>query len=118
MSFPPSAVPITDVERVLVMVAHPDDIDFGAAGTIAGWTKAGIEVAYCLITRGDAGGFDERPREQMPIVREAEQRAAAAAVGVKDVTFLDGYADGALYVTHELRRDISREIRRFRPDRV
>jgi LmbE family N-acetylglucosaminyl deacetylase len=118
MPFPPSAAPLTDVERVLVVAAHPDDIDFGAAGTIASWTADGIEVAYCLATRGESGGFDETPRELMPAIREAEQRAAAAAVGVKDVEFLDGYADGALYVTHELRRDIARSIRRFRPDRV
>lgn len=118
MSFPPSITPRDDVERVLVVAAHPDDIDFGMAGTIAGWARTGIEVAYCVVTRGDAGGFDDRPREQIPIVREAEQRAAAAEVSVKDVTFLDGYADGALYLTHRLRCDITREIRRFRPQRV
>ena len=118
MSYPPSPVPRTDVERVLVVVAHPDDIDFGAAGTIARWTAEGLEVAYLLATRGESGGFDETPRELMPAIREAEQRTAAAAIGVKDVEFLDGYTDGALYVTHDLRRDISRAIRRFRPDRV
>jgi LmbE family N-acetylglucosaminyl deacetylase len=117
MSYPPSAEPLVDVKRVLVVTAHPDDVDFGAAGTVAQWTGAGLEVAYCIATRGDAGGFDDTPREQMPVLREAEQRAAAAAVGVHDVTFLD-YPDGALYVTHELRRDITRQIRRFRPDRV
>ena len=117
VSFPPSAPPLNDVDRVLVITAHPDDVDFAAAGTIARWTDAGIEVAYCIATRGDAGGFDDTPRDQMPLLREAEQRAAAEAVGVKDVTFLD-YPDGALYVTHELRRDLSRAIRRFRPDRL
>src|SRR5205823_4166632 len=106
-----------EVQRALVIVAHPDDVDFGAAGTIATWTDAGIEVAYCVLTRGDAGGFDETPRERMPALREAEQRAAAEAVGVKDVTFLD-FPDGRLYVTDELRRDITRQIRRFRPQRV
>jgi LmbE family N-acetylglucosaminyl deacetylase len=105
------------VERVLVVTAHPDDADFGAAGTIAGWTAAGVEVAYCIATFGDAGGFDDTPRDRMPVLREAEQRAAAAAVGVHDLTFLD-YPDGALYVTHELRRDITRQIRRYRPDLV
>jgi LmbE family N-acetylglucosaminyl deacetylase len=98
-------------------VAHPDDIDFGAAGTIAGWTAAGVEVAYCIATYGDAGGFDDTPREQMPVLREAEQRAAAKIVGVDDVTFL-GYPDGAVTVTLDLRRDISRQIRRVRPQRV
>jgi len=118
MGFPPSAAPITDVERILCVAAHPDDIDFGYAGTIAGWIDAGIMVSYVLVTRGDAGGFDDTPRDQMPILREAEQRAAAAAVGVKDVVFLDGYADGRLTPSIELRRDIAREIRRVQPDRV
>jgi LmbE family N-acetylglucosaminyl deacetylase len=112
----PAVAPNT-VERVLVLAAHPDDIDFGAAATIAAWTAAGIEVSYCLCTYGDAGGFDDTPRAQMPILREAEQRAAAAVVGVTDLEFL-GYPDGALYVTHELRRDISRVIRRVRPQRM
>lgn len=106
------------IERILGVFAHPDDIDFGAAGTIAGWTDRGIEVAYLLVTRGDAGGFDNTPRPDMPRIREEEQRLAAAAVGVTDVTFLDGHPDGAVYVTHELRRDITRVIRRFRPNRV
>lgn len=115
---PTAPVPVlTDVERVLVVAAHPDDVDFGAAATIAGWVDAGIEVRYCLVTRGDAGGFDNTPREQMPALREDEQRAAAAEVGVKDATFL-GYPDGQVYLTHELRRDLTRQIRRFRPDRV
>lgn len=106
-----------DAQRVLVVTAHPDDVDFGAAGTVAAWTKAGVDVAYCVCTSGDAGGFDDTPREHMRLLREDEQRAAAAAVGVSDVTFL-GYADGRLTPSIELRRDISREIRRFRPDRV
>ncbi|GAA4688705.1 GlcNAc-PI de-N-acetylase [Phytohabitans rumicis] len=100
------------------MFAHPDDVDFGAAGTVAGWVDAGIEVAYLLVTRGDAGGFDDTPREQMPTIREKEQRAAAAAVGVKQVDFLDGYADGTVTPTLTLRRDITAAIRRFRPDRI
>ncbi|MFB9184455.1 PIG-L deacetylase family protein [Dactylosporangium sucinum] len=118
MSFPPSATPLDDVQRVLCVFAHPDDIDFGAAGTVARWVDAGLEVAYLLVTRGDAGGFDDTPREQMPILRESEQRAAAAAVGVKQVEFLDGYRDGILTPSIGLRRDITAAIRRFRPDRV
>jgi LmbE family N-acetylglucosaminyl deacetylase len=118
VSFPPSAEPLPDVKRVLVVMAHPDDADFGAAATIAGWVTAGLDVAYLLVTRGDAGGFDETPRHEMPALREAEQRAAAAAVGVSEVEFLDGYPDGTLTVTVELRRDITRVIRRFRPDRI
>jgi LmbE family N-acetylglucosaminyl deacetylase len=110
-------LPDSEIERVLVVVAHPDDVDFGAAGTVATWTDAGIEVAYCMVTSGDAGGFDDTPRERMPALREAEQRAAAQSIGVKDVTFL-GYPDGQLAPSHELRRDISRQIRRVRPQRV
>lgn len=109
--------PLTDVERVLVVTAHPDDVDFGAAATIATWTQAGIEVAYCICTSGDAGGFDDTPRAEMAPLREAEQRAAAKEVGVHDVTFLH-YPDGRLSPSIELRRDISREIRRVRPQRV
>jgi LmbE family N-acetylglucosaminyl deacetylase len=118
MSFPPSATPIPDVERILCVVAHPDDIDFGAAGTVATWVDAGIAVTYLLVTRGDAGGFDDTPRDQMPILRENEQRAAAAALGVSDVRFLDGYADGTVTPSIELRRDITRVIRQVRPDRI
>jgi LmbE family N-acetylglucosaminyl deacetylase len=108
---------LTVPERVLVVVAHPDDVDFASAGTIAGWTAAGVEVAYCIATYGDAGGFDDTPRDRMSILREAEQRAAAASIGVTDVTFL-GYPDGQLYVTHPLRRDVARQIRRVRPQLV
>ena len=112
-----NAVIDDDVERILVITAHPDDVDFGAGGTVASWTRAGTEVAYCIATSGDAGGFDDTPRERMALLREAEQRAAAKELGVTDVTFL-GYPDGRLTPSLELRRDISREIRRFRPDRV
>jgi LmbE family N-acetylglucosaminyl deacetylase len=107
-----------DIERALVIAAHPDDADFGSAGTVAGWTDQGIEVAYCVITNGDAGGFDPAvPRSDIPGIRQAEQRAAAAETGVKDVHFL-GYPDGALEVTRALRRDLSRVIRQVRPQRV
>ncbi len=111
--------PTTDdgVERILVLAAHPDDVDFGAAGTIARWTDSGIQVSYCLATSGDAGGFDDTPREEMAPLREAEQRAAGAVLGVHDVEFL-GFADGALYPTIELRKGFSRAIRRIRPQRV
>src|SRR5882757_3684533 len=97
--------PRPDISRVLVVTAHPDDVDFGAAGTVATYTKAGIEVAYCVCTSGDAGGFDDTPRDQMPALREREQRAAAAELGVEDVTFL-GYPDGRLTASIELRRDL------------
>jgi len=108
----------TEVTRVLVVTAHPDDVDFGASGTVAGWVQAGIAVTYCVVTDGDAGGFDpDVPRSEIPTIRRAEQVAAAAAVGVTDVRFL-GYRDGVLTVTHGLRRDISRVIRQVRPQRL
>jgi LmbE family N-acetylglucosaminyl deacetylase len=107
-----------EVERILVVTAHPDDVDFGVAGSVGVWTEQGIEVAYCIVTDGDAGGFDpDVPRSEIGKIRRAEQTAAAEMVGVSDLTFL-GHPDGALYVTHDLRRDISRVIRRVRPQRV
>jgi len=107
-----------DVSRILVITAHPDDVDFGAAGSVATWTAAGKDVSYCVVTDGDAGGFDPAiPRSEIPSIRRAEQTAAAKAVGVTDVTFL-GYPDGRLEVSIDLRRDISRVIRRVRPHRV
>ncbi|GAA1735375.1 PIG-L deacetylase family protein [Luedemannella helvata] len=118
MTFPPSAPVLTDVSRALGVFAHPDDVDFGAAGTIAGWVDAGIEVTYLIVTRGDAGGFDDTPRERIPAIRESEQRAAASVVGVKTVEFLDGYSDGTVTPSLELRRDIIAAIRRHRPDRI
>ncbi|HEX6355138.1 PIG-L deacetylase family protein [Actinophytocola sp.] len=105
---------MSTVRSALVVTAHPDDVDFGAAGTVAAWTAAGIEVSYCVCTSGEASG-DGSPG--MAGVREAEQRAAAEIVGVQDVTFL-GYPDGAVTPSLELRRDITRVIRRVRPDRV
>jgi LmbE family N-acetylglucosaminyl deacetylase len=107
-----------DMERALVITAHPDDVDFGAAGTIARWTAAGTRVTYCLVTDGDAGGFDESfPREKMGPLRRAEQTAAAACVGVDDLRFL-GYPDGQVEATLGLRLDLARVIREVRPDRV
>ena len=117
MTSPAPRKPAEHVERVLCVLAHPDDVDFGSAGTVATWTAAGTEVTYCIVTDGDAGGFDETPREQMPLLRQAEQRAAAEEVGVHDVRFL-GYPDGRLELSLDLRRDISRVIRQVRPQRV
>ena len=100
------------------MVAHPDDIDFGSGGSVATWTGEGHEVSYCLVTDGDAGGFDEGiSRPDMAVLRRKEQTAAAAILGVTDLHFL-GWPDGRVYVTHELRRDLARVIRIVRPDRV
>jgi LmbE family N-acetylglucosaminyl deacetylase len=115
---PAEPVPDAEIERVLVVTAHPDDVDFGSAGTIAMFTDAGLEVVYCICTDGDAGGFDLKfPRDQMAALRRAEQIEAAKRVGVHDVRFL-GYPDGALVASMELRRDISRVIRQVQPQRM
>jgi LmbE family N-acetylglucosaminyl deacetylase len=106
------------VERALVVVAHPDDADFGSAGTLATWAAEGTEVTYCLCTDGDAGGFDpDVPRDAIAGIRQEEQRAAAKEVGAHEVVFL-GYPDGQLVPSFELRRDITRVIRQVRPDRI
>jgi len=108
----------SEVQRILAVLAHPDDVDFGAGGTIARWTDEGIEVTYCLVTDGDAGGFDRSvARAEIPEIRRTEQRNAAKALGGEDVRFL-GYPDGRLELTLDLRRDISRVIRQVRPQRV
>ena len=104
-------------ERALVIVAHPDDIDFGMAGTIARLTQAGSRVSYCLVTSGEAGPPDEADRQELRLLREAEQRSAASVVGVDDVRFL-GYPDGRVEASLALRRDLSRVIRDVRPDVV
>jgi LmbE family N-acetylglucosaminyl deacetylase len=107
-----------EITRILVIVAHPDDVDFGAAGTVAQWTEAGIEVSYCIVTNGDAGGSDPSvSRAEMAGLRQVEQTAAAKQVGVHDLHFL-GYPDGRVEVSLELRRDLARMIRKLRPDRV
>jgi LmbE family N-acetylglucosaminyl deacetylase len=106
------------IDRVLVIVAHPDDVDFGAAGTVAAWTDAGIEVTYCLVTNGDAGGSDRSvSRSDMARLRQVEQTAAAKQVGVSELIWL-GYPDGRVEATLELRRDLARVIRTVRPGRV
>ncbi len=106
------------MRRVLVVTAHPDDVDFGAAGTVAAFTAAGVEVTYCIVTNGDAGGSDRTmSRADMTALRQDEQRAAAAMVGVSDVRFL-GHPDGRVAATQNLRRDISRVIRQVMPERL
>jgi len=106
------------IERILVVMAHPDDVDFGVAGSIAVWTDAGIDVTYCIVTDGDAGGAELGiPRSEMAPLRRDEQRAAAKVVGVDDVRFL-GYPDGRVEVTLGLRCDLARVVRQVRPQRV
>jgi LmbE family N-acetylglucosaminyl deacetylase len=109
---------LTGVERALVVIAHPDDVDFGWAGSVAVMTDAGIEVVYCLVTDGDAGGSETGiAREDMAPMRRDEQRAAAAIVGVHELHFL-GYPDGRVEASLELRCDITRVMRTVRPNRV
>ena len=111
-------MPDDEVERVLVICAHPDDVDFGAAGTVATWTELGVHVTYCIVTDGDAGGFDPSvSRTEIGPLRRREQTAAAAEVGVKDLVFL-GHRDGQVESGLPLRRDLSRVIRQVRPQRV
>jgi LmbE family N-acetylglucosaminyl deacetylase len=109
---------VTDQPRILVITAHPDDVDFGAAGSVARWCSEGADVTYCVVTDGDAGAADPATDlDELPAVRRAEQTAAAAAVGVSNLVFL-GYPDGRLQPTLDLRRDIARVIREVRPHRV
>jgi LmbE family N-acetylglucosaminyl deacetylase len=105
-------------KRAMVIAAHPDDIEFVVAGTAAKWARAGTAVRYVVATSGDAGShLPGMTREKLARIREAEQRAAAQVAGVNDVVFL-GYPDGEVETTLALRRDIVREIRRFKPDIV
>lgn len=105
-------------DTALVVAAHPDDVDFGAGGTVAVWADAGWSVHYCLVTDGEAGGTDQDlPRAEMAQVRRREQTEAAGVLGVEGLTFL-GYPDGRVTSSLELRRDIARVIRMVRPRRV
>lgn len=109
-------LPDAAFERVLCVVAHPDDVEYGTSSAVAAWTSSGVEVAYLLLTRGEAG-MDASPPERTAELRVREQIAASAAVGVSQVDFLD-HPDGVLVYSLEMRRDIARVIRRFRPDAV
>ena len=116
------AVPVFEydgtIKRALAVVAHPDDIDFGAAGTIATLTGLCIHVSYCLVTSGDAGGdASTHTKAERAVIRENEQTAAAAVLGVTDLHFL-GWPDGEVEPTLELRKEISRVIRITKPDLI
>lgn len=105
-------------ERVLIIVAHADDIEFGMGGTVARWTQAGTQVTYCIVTDNSSGSNDpEMTRERLIEMRQQEQIAAAKVLGVDDVRFLD-YPDGQLVHTLELRRELTRIIRQVRPQIV
>lgn len=104
--------------RIMVIVAHPDDADFGPAGTVAAWVRAGSRAQLVCCTSGDAGGEDSRQDPlELARMREAEQRAAAKVVGYEEVTFLHR-PDGALENDLPLREQLVRLIRTFRPDAV
>ena len=105
-----------DWRRALAVVAHPDDLEYGCSAAIAAWTDEGREVAYVLATRGEAGIDTIEPARCGPL-REREQRASAAVVGVSEVEFLD-HEDGVIEYGTALRRDIAAAIRRHRPELV
>ena len=101
-------------ERALAVVAHPDDLEYGAASAVARWTSQGKDIGYLLATRGEAG-IDSMPPDEVGPLREQEEIASAGLVGVQDVEFLD-YTDGVIEYGLPLRRDIARSVRRHRPD--
>jgi LmbE family N-acetylglucosaminyl deacetylase len=106
------------IRRVLAITAHPDDSEFGAGGTLAKFVKEGKEVALVVVTNGDKGSGDRTMTSpRLATIRAEEQRAASRTLGIEQVTFL-GYPDGEVEDTRALRRDVSREIRRHRPDLV
>ena len=112
-------MPDQAVDRVLVIVAHPDDAEFWAGGTIALWADAGNEVTYCVLSDGEGGGFDPAvPRSQVPQIRRAEQAEAAALLGVKDVRFFGLDEGGFRQGDPELHLELVRVIRQVRPQRV
>ena len=103
-----------DWERALAVVAHPDDLEYGASSAIACWTSQGKQISYLLVTRGEAGIDAMHPTQVGPL-REAEERRSASIVGVHDVEFL-AYRDGMIEYGLPLRRDITRVIRQQRPE--
>ncbi|TCO56846.1 PIG-L deacetylase family protein [Actinocrispum wychmicini] len=106
----------SDWERALGVVAHPDDLEYGASAAVAEWTSAGKSVAYVLATRGEAG-IDSVPPEKCGPLREREQIEAASIVGVSAVEFLD-HMDGVIEHSPRLRRDLAGAIRRHRPELI
>jgi LmbE family N-acetylglucosaminyl deacetylase len=105
-------------ERVLVVAAHPDDIEFGAAGTVARWVDEGSQVRYLLMTRGDKGTDDPATDpQQLAARREQEQRMAASEIGVPGIDFLDE-PDGQIEPSLRLRERVTYAVRRFRPEVV
>ncbi|MFC4806983.1 PIG-L deacetylase family protein [Falsarthrobacter nasiphocae] len=108
---------LADVRTALVFFAHPDDVDFGAGGTVACLARRGVKVVYCVMTDGDAGGFDDDSRAAIVETRRAEQRRAAEIAGAADVVFL-GERDGYLAPSHELIGRVVALMREHRPQIV
>ncbi len=105
-----------EIQRVLVVAAHPDDADIGCGGTMAQWARQGKDLVYLICTRGDKGSSDpDMTSERLAEIRTHEQQAAAEIIGVKEVRFLDG-RDGELLPTLELRKTIAEMVRYYRPD--
>src|SRR5207237_2053380 len=97
-----------EIERAMAIYAHPDDAEFGMAGTVAKWANAGVEFTYCMVTNGASGSQDpEMTRERLRDIRAAEQREAAAILGVRNVVFLE-FEDGYLEPTIDVRRAVAR----------
>lgn len=103
-----------DWDRGLAVVAHPDDLEYGAASAVARWTAQGKQIVYCMVTSGEAG-IDSMPPEQCARQRQDDERRAAAAVGVSEVEFL-AHPDGLVEASLVLRRDLATVIRRYRPE--
>lgn len=107
---------MAEFERALVAFAHPDDAEFTCGGTVAKWARDGTDVAYVCVTDGSAGwNGPDLSRDEISRIREEELREAAAVLGVETIVFL-GYTDGSLEPNLDLRRALTREVRRFRPD--
>lgn len=112
----PMQIKDIDIERVLVLYAHPDDAEFGVSGSVAKWAKAGVEVTYAMVTNGGSGSSDPKmTRQKLVEIRREEQLAAAALLGVAHVEFL-GFEDGHLEVNDDSRRAVARVVRTYRPD--
>ena len=102
--------------RAMIVVAHPDDAEYGCSGTVALWSRQDVEVIYVICTDGSKGSSDPNVEvEKLVKIRQKEQRDACRVLGVKDVVFL-GYEDAMLEPTLALRKDLTREIRRYKPD--
>lgn len=107
-----------EAKRAMVVVAHPDDAEFGSGGTIARWASEGLEIVLVVATDGSKGSADlDMSSDRLIQIRQQEERDAAEVLGIREVVFL-GYPDGYLEHTLDLRKDIARAIRQYKPDRL